>query len=238
MRPGSTNNGPQLLYKGAAGGPQGSTIINVAFPVLIGPALKSTEAKFTGVEVRAPRTTFASTATSPPSPATAGPSSAPPQSSRAELEPSKPNSSPASPCSKPSQPRRVPTATRPLALLGRPFAITDPTPRAKAAALEERKATAAAATKRPPSPGTAEGEKACAAKARAFRGSMPKEHCAHGITGCGAATGDGAFVEDFPPKKQAELPGDVATGIAGQTAPIRARQRWSTTSSRAAWTPS
>ena len=52
MRPGNTDNGTKFLCEGTAGEPQGSTITNVAFPVLICSSLKGAEAKFTGAEIR------------------------------------------------------------------------------------------------------------------------------------------------------------------------------------------
>ena len=61
-----------------------------------------------------------------------------------------------------------------------------------------------------------------AADAEAFRASVPEEHRAYGITGCGAATGDDALVEDFLFKEQAGLCRDVATGTAGKAAYITA----------------
>ena len=42
----------KLLCEGTAGGPQGSAIASVSFPVLVGSSLKGAEAKFTGAEVR------------------------------------------------------------------------------------------------------------------------------------------------------------------------------------------
>ena len=39
------------------------------------------------------------------------------------------------------------------------------------------------------------GSRAFAAETMDFRDSVPEEHCAYGIIGCGAATGDGKFVE-------------------------------------------
>ena len=47
---------------------------------------------------------------------------------------------------------------------------------------------------------------------------MPEEHRAYGIIGCGAATGDDAFAQDFLIKEQAKLSGDVAMGSAGKIA--------------------
>ena len=52
MRSDDTDNGLKFLCEGTAGGPQGSAITNVAFPVLIESPLKGLEAKPTSVEVR------------------------------------------------------------------------------------------------------------------------------------------------------------------------------------------
>ena len=52
MRSDDTDNGLKFLCEGTAGGPQGSAITSVAFPVLIESPLKGVEAKPTSVEVR------------------------------------------------------------------------------------------------------------------------------------------------------------------------------------------
>jgi len=56
----------------------------------------------------------------------------------------------------------------------------------------------------------------------AMRAGVPEEHRAYGITGCGAAVGDDAFVEDFLLKKQVELCGDPETGAPGSIASVTA----------------
>ena len=57
----------------------------------------------------------------------------------------------------------------------RPFVITNPAPKAKAAALEEKATAAAAATNHPSHPGGDGEARALAAEARDFRGSVSGE---------------------------------------------------------------
>jgi hypothetical protein len=205
--------GYELLCEGTAGGPQGSAITNAAFPILIDSALKGAEAKFTGVEVRgiqddigiygdpelivgndgALMWLFA-------------------ELLKADLEPNR---------SEFQAFTTTPDAyfdASPPGWLGRPFVITDPTLRAKAAALGEKATAAAAAAKHPSHPGGADEAKACAAEVRDFRDSVPEEHRVYGIISCGAATGDGAFVREPLLKEQKKLCGDAATGSAGRIA--------------------
>jgi len=51
-----------------------------------------------------------------------------------------------------------------------------------------------------------------AAAAEAMRATVPEVHRAYGITGCGAAVSDGAYVQDFLLQKERELCGDQESG--------------------------
>jgi len=52
MRSSSSPTGSTKICESTAGGPQGSPITNLAFPIIINKAVKDTEARFEGVEIR------------------------------------------------------------------------------------------------------------------------------------------------------------------------------------------
>ena len=52
MRPSSSPTGYTQICESTAGGGQGSPITNLAFPIIIDEAVKGTEAKFPGIEIR------------------------------------------------------------------------------------------------------------------------------------------------------------------------------------------
>ena len=52
MRSSSSPTGFTKISESTAGGPQGSPITNLAFPIIINKTVKDTEARFEGVEIR------------------------------------------------------------------------------------------------------------------------------------------------------------------------------------------
>ena len=52
--------------------------------------------------------------------------------------------------------------------------------------------------------------------------TVPEVHRAYGITGCGAAVGDDAYVQDFLLQKERELCGDPESGDVGTIARVAA----------------
>ena len=55
-----------------------------------------------------------------------------------------------------------------------------------------------------------------------MRATVPEVHRAYGITGCGAAVGDDAYVQDFLLQKERELCGDPESGDVGTIARVTA----------------
>ena len=82
-------------------------------------------------------------------------------------------------------------------------------------------AKAAAADAPPATKAEAEAEaQLLAAAAEAMRATVPEVHRAYGITGCGAAVGDGAYVQDFLLQKERELCSDQESGDVGTIARV------------------
>jgi hypothetical protein len=109
--------------------------------------------------------------------------------------------------------------------LKRPFIITCPALRTEATeAIEEAASTKIAADRAQP------GEKAAAEaaartaahKAEELQDAVPEELRAYGITVCGAALGDDAYIKDFLLSKQTEICGDIGKASPGTIATVTA----------------
>ena len=109
--------------------------------------------------------------------------------------------------------------------LKRTFIITDPILRSQVEHAETMASEAKAAASDAPPATEAEAKAAAqflAAAAEAMRATIPEEHRAYGITGCGAAVGDDAYVQDFLLQKERELCGDPESGDVGTIARVTA----------------
>ena len=102
--------------------------------------------------------------------------------------------------------------------LKRPFVITCPIKRAQVTeAMAEASDTKTAANRAGPSEKAAAEAtaRAAAQRAEAMNDAVPEEDRAYGITVCGAALGDDAYIEHFLPSKQIEICGDIERASPG-----------------------
>ena len=184
---------------------------NLAFPALINKALKATEAKFPGVELRAIQDDI--DAAGPPDLIFGSNQDGSDgalhflleQLAELRLEPNKSKFQFYATTERAAE--RAPN------WLPRPFFITDPDRRAAVDGLEATEAAAAANARSAP-PGERVSAEAAAANAKeeaeAARADVPNEYRAHGVITCGAALGDAPFIvgdlkksaSDPPEKRQ------------------------------------
>ena len=219
MRSSLAARGFQFLCDGMAGGPQGSPLTNLFFPMAIDHALKETERLFPEVEVKAIQDDID---LSGDPKLILGPNGAlkfllDALEAQNDL---KPNHSKFQAIT--TDPKAWEDAGPPL-WLERRYIITDPALKAAVATAEAAAADAEATAARltvsgaPPvvrlaAVSAAEDLKAQAA---AVRASVPEHSKAYGAISCGAAIGDDAFVQDFLLAKQTELCGDPSADLSG-----------------------
>ena len=221
MRDSKSQTGFTRVCTSTAGGPQGSPLTNLAFPALINKALKATEAKFPGVELRAIQDDI--DASGPPDLIFGSNQDGSngalhfllEQLAELDLKPNK------SKFQFYATTERA--AERAPSWLPRPFYITDPDRRAAVDDLEA-KAAAAANNARSAPPGERESAEAAAAKAKeeaeAARADVPNECRAHGVITCGAALGDAPFIAAFLEDAANHLCNDIDAAEPGVIASV------------------
>ena len=205
MRSSTSSTGFRKICQSTSGGPQGSPLTNIAFPAIINKAVKDTEAKFEGVEIRCIQDD--ADILGPPD-LIFGPDGALnfllSELAKCNLAPNKS--------------KFQLFATSEDAAVGapewlpRPFHITDDEIRENVGKLDAEATAAAAAAKRASSTHQAHAD-AVAAQAKSAatdaRNSVPEEHRSYGVTTCGAALGDKAFVAAFLDAQADRLCNDI-----------------------------
>ena len=216
VRDAGAGRGLKWLCEGRAGGPQGSALTSVAFPVLLDVILKAVERKYPGVEVKAIQDDVDLYG----DPADILGDDGALEFLLAELKriaKLKPNRKKFQAYT--PTPEAYNAALAPgQQWLKRPFVITDPETRDRVKAADDlARGMAAAARVAPPElRAAAEAEaRSLATAASEMREGTPEGHRAYGIIGCGAAVGDDAFIADFLLRKQLELCGNTETGEPG-----------------------
>jgi len=217
------HRGLKWLCEGRAGGPQGSALTCVTFPVLLDVVLKGVEAKFPDVEAKAIQDDIDLYG----DPADILGDDGALQFILLELKRvAELDANPKKFQAYTPTPAAFSAALSPeQGWLKRPFIITDGVIKAQVEAAESLARSVAAGVEDVPRGERAAAKAAAeelAKAAAAMRAGVPEEHRAYGITGCGAAVGDDAFVEDFLLKKQVELCGDPETGAPGSIASVTA----------------
>ena len=223
MRDATAARGLKHVCEGRAGGPQGSALTCIVFPILLDGILKETEQRFPGVETKAIQDDVDLYG----DPAIIlGEGGALDfilaEFKKVDLEPNL----------KKFQAYTISPAEFQAALsaeqkkwLKRTFIITDPILRSQVEHAETLAGEAKAAAADAPPATKAEAKAAAqllAAAAEAMRATVPEVHRAYGITGCGAAVGDDAYVQDFLLQKERELCGDPESGDVGTIARVTA----------------
>ena len=198
VRDAGAGRGLKWLCEGRAGGPQGSALTSVAFPVLLDVILKAVERKHPGVEVKAIQDDVDLYG----DPADILGDDGALEFLLAELKriaKLKPNRKKFQAYT--PTPEAYNAALAPgQQWLKRPFVITDPETRDRVKAADDlARGMAAAARVAPPElRAAAEAEaRSLATAASEMREGTPEGHRAYGIIGCGAAVGDDAFIADF-----------------------------------------
>ena len=221
MRDSKSPTGFARVCTSTAGGPQGSPLTNLAFPALINKALKATEAKFPGVELRAIQDDI--DAAGPPDLIFGSNQDGSDgalhflleQLAELRLEPNKSKFQFYATTERAAE--RAPN------WLPRPFFITDPDRRAAVDGLEAT-AAAAAANARSAPPGERVSAEAAAANAKeeaeAARADVPNEYRAHGVITCGAALGDAPFIAAFLEDAANHLCNDIDAAEPGVIASV------------------
>ena len=221
MRDSKSPTGFAEACTSTAGGPQGSPLTNLAFPALINNALKTTEAKFPGVELRAiqddidaagpPDLIFGSN----PDGSDGALHFLIEQLAQLRLKPNKKKFQLYATTQR--------AAEQAPGWLPRPFHITDPDRRAAVAGLEAE-AAAAATNARGAPPGQRESAEAAAAKAKeeaaAARADVPNECRAYGVITCGAALGDAPYIAAFLEDAANHLCNDIDAAEPGVIASV------------------
>ena len=223
MRDATAARGLKHVCEGKAGGPQGSALTCIVFPILLDGILKKTEQMFPGIETKAIQDDVGLYG----DPAIIlGEGGALDfilaEFKVADLEPNL----------KKFQAYTISPTEFQAALsaeqkkwLKRTYIITDPILRAQVEHAETLAGDAKAAAADAPPATKAEAKVAAqclAAAAESMRAAVPEAHRAYGITGCGAALGDDAYVQDFLLQKERELCGDPETGDVGTIARVTA----------------
>jgi hypothetical protein len=203
IRDSKSENGLSFLCPSTAGGPQGSAITNVAFPMVIDEALKTVEEQFPGVVVRAiqddidvmgnPDLIFSANGTQGALDFLLE------QLRKVGLEPN---------LKKFQAYTTHPEACALPPWLPRTFLITCPIDKANVASAEAAAEAAAAAAKNSTNTNREELHQEAEAARKAAedaRARVPENHKAYGVVICGAALGDQNFEEEFLKEKTEEV---------------------------------
>lgn len=201
------------LCDGMAGGPQGSPFTNLFFPLAIDSALKDTEAKYPGVEVKAIQDDIDLSG----DPAVIlGPDGALQYLLTAlaacDL---KPNHSKFQAI---TTDREAWTAAGPPSWLECGYIITDPALKTEVDLADALAKAALIEAENAPPADKIEADRAALAlveKAKAARLAVPEDKKAYGAISCGTAIGDDAFISDYLDGVQRSLCGDPTTGTPG-----------------------
>ena len=211
MRSSSSPTGFTKICESTAGGPQGSPITNLAFPIIINKAVKDTEARFEGVEIRCiqddadiigpPNLIFG---------AHGALNFLLSELAKCNLAPNK------------SKFQLYATSAEAAAeapgWLPRPFHITDDELRESVEKLDAEATTAATAAKRATPTHRAFAEllaEHAKIAAKETRSAVPEEHRSYGVTTCGAALGDKAYIAAFLDLQARRLSNDIDSMSSG-----------------------